>query len=198
MAKNATRRKKSARLTSNNNAAKNSTLTLWVLVGIILGILITFGFLHWQKQQKNLSNNQAKKTVASQSHKPVEFDFYQILPNIKPKDLSATKEITTKKDATPNTATSLNLVNNSDSFILQINSTKDFSMADKIRAELTLMGYNPVLRTVNFQNGLVYQLNLGPYDSIESARAVQKKLEINKISSVLVKEPGVKAKKNQN
>lgn len=198
MAKHATRRKKSARLTSHHNAAKNSDLTLWVLVGIILGVLITFGFLHWQKQQKNLSGHPAKKTAAGQSHKQIEFDFYQILPSIKPKSLTSGNP---KPASTSNASNTTNHADNveklpepstanktgKETFNLQIGPVKDYAEIDRMRAEMALMGYNVTIQTTKFNNQLIYRLILGPYVKLDSAKATQKNLQKNHISSVIIR-----------
>jgi cell division protein FtsN len=192
MAKNATRRRNSARKNSSSHqdtGSASSISTFWILLGVAVGILMTFGFLQWQKQQINAKP--VKPVVAKTAVPDIHFDFYQILPNIKPKAFSSNAENSLVNKPSAENSSIAPPPNPNTNFMIQIASVKSYADADRLRAELSLLGYDVSVRNAKTNNEQSYQILIGPYPSLESAKAVQKRLQNDKIQSVLLKAPGL-------
>lgn len=70
-------------------------------------------------------------------------------------------------------------------YVLQIAALKNMNVADKMRAELTLLGFAVNITSVNANNQVWYRVVIGPYDSLKSAENVQLNLKKNNIHSLL-------------
>lgn len=74
------------------------------------------------------------------------------------------------------------------SYILQVASVKDYHVADRLKAELTMMGYNVTIQK-SLVNGQPWnRVNVGPYSSKKVALEKQQALHENNISSMLIKQ----------
>lgn len=93
------------------------------------------------------------------------FDFYNILPQ--------------KKD---NKSDKLEVA-----YELDIATVADFAAADRLKAELALLGFAASITPIYQNNIQKYHLSVGPYDTKESALANQKKLKTNGVKSELKK-----------
>jgi cell division protein FtsN len=112
--------------------------------------------------------------IAPPANEP-KFDFYTILP----------------KDKVPSTPAETANKNSpaSQQFVLHVKNLATAEDADHLKAELSLLGFDVTIKTINFQNKISYQLLVGPYVTREAALADQKRLFENKFPSNLESVP---------
>jgi len=70
-------------------------------------------------------------------------------------------------------------------YVLQVASLKNASVADKLRAELTLLGFSVNVTANQAANHTWYRVIIGPYNSIKLAQNDQLRLKQNKINALL-------------
>lgn len=107
-----------------------------------------------KKQKKSTKHKSITKTATSPH-----FDFYNILPE--------KKNVVTQQD-----------------YELAISKTKDFAVADRLKAKLTLLGFTTNIIPIYEKGIQQYYVNIGPYKDKESAYTDQKRLKKNNIHSV--------------
>jgi cell division protein FtsN len=66
-------------------------------------------------------------------------------------------------------------------YVLEVIKSKNYTVADRIRAKLALMGYESTIATVREQNKVYYRLTLGPFASKAEATVKQQALVKNKM-----------------
>lgn len=157
----------------------------FLLVGILLGIFIAIlAYLDHHKatlalEKKNhetekslVSHKTAVKPKPANPPKP-HFDFYTILPN-KTVDENDTQQNTTAKPQDIE-------------YILQVASVKNFQDADRLRAQLLLLGYEVFITKSNTGKITWHRVNLGPFDTLKAAEHKQDSLRKNHVNSILLK-----------
>lgn len=107
------------------------------------------------------------KIKAPQAAQP-KFDFYTILPNEKIKVMPVPKSGV--------------------QYVLQIAVVKKFAEADRLKAELALLGFDAFVTKVKERDGEVSRVLVGPYFSKKAAVIDQGRLLQNQIKSILRKE----------
>ncbi|MDF3054403.1 MAG: uncharacterized protein K0Q74_310 [Gammaproteobacteria bacterium] len=73
-------------------------------------------------------------------------------------------------------------------YIVQIASFSTYQEADRLRAELTMNGFDVHIQSIQHDNKARYRVNMGPYASKELAVAKQADLRQHNVSSLLVKQ----------
>ncbi|MCK4869760.1 MAG: SPOR domain-containing protein, partial [Gammaproteobacteria bacterium] len=96
------------------------------------------------------------------------FDFYTILPNEKIKVMPVPKSGV--------------------QYVLQIAVVKKFAEADRLKAELALLGFDAFVTKVKSRGGEINRVLVGPYFSKKAAVIDQRRLMQNQIKSILHKE----------
>ena len=156
----------------------NSQSNLWLLVLLIIGAIVAG--LFYLNQQK-INQHRAEKTTQPKANPPQPkqptFDFYTILSNKPP----ATK---TPPPAPLPTNTSST---QQQQFVLQVASVKTFADADRLKAQLILLGFNVFVEKIKLSGNLWNRVYVGPYPTLTQANADQQRLQQDKINSILVK-----------
>lgn len=185
-------------------AAPRTPGWVWLLLGLIPGLFIALviylgGF--------NLSNTASvpaailarptppptpvveARGVASQAQpkalpqappaKP-RFDFYTILPEMEvavpEKEISGKTEPANAKTSPPN------------NYILQAGSFRSFEEADRLKANLTLLGVEAHIQTVTVNNkDTWHRVHIGPYHDLPELNQVRARLKQNRIDAVILK-----------
>jgi cell division protein FtsN len=139
---------------------KYSYLGLWLFV-LFLFTAFTTGlvYLGKYKQQLPLKTPAAPKTISKPGSTAPVFDFYTILPQ-KPNNKAMAE------------------------YELEIATVKDYAAADRLKAELALLGFIVSITKAHNQE---YQITVGPYDNKDSAANDLATLKQNKISAKLKK-----------
>ena len=144
---------------------KLSSFILWVLV-LLLFITLTFGLVYFGKHKQKMQTT--KITPSSKQQKETkeitipQFDFYTILP---------------QKNHHKNLA----------EYELEITVAKNYSAADHLKAELTLLGFTVSITPIQKNGVQKYLVTVGPYDNKDGALADLARLKHNKINGRLKK-----------
>jgi len=180
-----TRQKRRAASKSNRRGKKTkSTISprLWLIALLLVGGFVA-GLFYLQHQP---STSQAQRntvlTVHAHHHATTKmpakvnasnaapkFDFYTMLPNNK-NQLPAVK-------APPVTQ----------HYLLQAASVKKYNDADRLKAQLILLGFDAFVRKTQHNGHIWYRIYLGPYISLNAAKQSQHRLLNNNIKSLLIK-----------
>ena len=163
----------------------------WVLIIILISLFVIFlVFLSNSapetksgKKTKSISTSkQTKKNKSAPKHqnkKPDEprFDFYTILPETE--IIVPDYEINTRsrEEQFGNAKTS--------KYILQAGSFRDFSEADKLRAQLALMGIESRVEKAKVGNVIWNRVKMGPYTHSSSVSVIKKRLRKNGIDVIV-------------
>jgi len=163
-----------AKRSFSRKKSKKSYPYLWLMLLILFAAFIT-GLVMFNKYKHYNSelpqiNSVKKITSTKQAHvetvtkiitKP-KFDFYNILPQ--------------KKDSKSEIA-----------YELEIATVNDFVAADRLKAELALLGFAASITPIYQQGIQKHHICIGPYDNKDNAVADQQRLKLNKVKSVLKK-----------
>jgi cell division protein FtsN len=112
-------------------------------------------------------------------------------PLIRKERVLAQEQNILNRPAKPSIATvkplSSNTVSNTvkKKYILQIASVGSYEDADRLKAQLILLGFDVAVRPVRIGNRQWYRVNLGPYPSSDEAKSMQKQLASKGIKSIL-------------
>ena len=166
----------------------------WFLAGALAGGLAT-----WVVLGRDPAAEQVRATVertvghsigvdsTTPPAKP-KFEFYTLLPEMEvvvpdedldapgpaPAESSATAEAPTSTAADIDTPVETDPALKSGHYILQVASFKSMTDADGLKAQLTLLGFQPVVQTVAIDSDEKWhRVRIGPYadrDSLEAAR----------------------------
>ena len=127
------------------------------------------------------------------------FDFYQLLPDlesvisdkeaaaIKPRQDGATAQPSPANTGNTPASTRSPVVEHAGLF-LQTGAFKDYHAADRMKANLALLGLEASIQTVSVGNsGTWHRVRLGPYGTITAMRQAQNRLKAGNIQSIMVK-----------
>lgn len=184
------RRKNSSRKVSRSKQKNTSGRRLFLFAGILItGVLIGLfiaglSYLNHHKSHSNSVNKETNiHTVHTQSHhtrhkkvanKP-HFDFYTILQNKSVETPENTKqEIKNSKQQDMQ-------------YILQVASVRNPKDADRLRAQLILLGYQVFITQSHAGKIAWHRVNIGPFKTLDEAEHRQDELRKNKINSLLLK-----------
>ncbi|CAL7961618.1 SPOR domain-containing protein [Gammaproteobacteria bacterium] len=154
-----------------NPKKKSSYLGLWLFVLFLFAAFTTgLVYLGKYKQQLRLKIPAIPKIINKPASTPPSevttkeataptFDFYTILPQ-----------------KTNNKAIA--------EYELEIATVKDYAAADRLKAELALLGFTVSITKAHNQK---YQITVGPYDNKDAATTDLERLKQNKISGGLKK-----------
>lgn len=186
-------------------ARSSGSLILGLFIGYALGIASAIGvwvlinqapspFLTEEKLVKNkpdesitkkIQNNSATKEIDQVSVNKPRFDFYNILPGI---DEPLTEE--PFDQVTQSTHTIINNANTTSDYFLQIGSYKNANEAERMKAELALLGMIASVQTTESSDKSTwYRVRIGPYSKIDEIDQMRASLQENGIEANFVKIP---------
>lgn len=172
---------------------------LWLVAGLLLGgfaVLLCVLFLDEDKHTHHLNlvprtmatagelavpSPVAEKVAQTQSApaaKEPSFEFYQTLtePAAITRHVPPVKENTVKKHTY-----------RSFRYALQVASVTRFAEADRLKAELDLLGYEVIVRKVLVGKRQWYRISVGPYRDLRQAQQAKQFLSKNNIKSMMLK-----------
>jgi cell division protein FtsN len=173
---------------------KNSGLPGWggFLIGIIVAAVIIKGApTVWKKLQSRIipaASQQEKKPAQTSSKAPAagsaseqpHFDFYKLLPSFQVVIPSQDKE--TRSGEVPGP------VSQPGTYILQVGSFQNYAEADKLKANLALLGVESSIQQVKVNNGSIWnRVRIGPIQSLSRLNALRAKLAQNHIEPLVIK-----------
>jgi cell division protein FtsN len=216
MARRNARRKKSSRYAASSASSSPFFGMIWLVLGVLAGLLIAAVFYLKQQHKFSLdavkSHSVSHPHVHAVQEQAPQFDFYHILPNSKKeaalastekekepkvtlqvpevKTLQPDKNTPTENASTENVAAENALaqeVAEESRYMVQIASVRNYEDADKLKAQLSLMGFAVTIQKITSGDIILNRVVVGPYSSLVAAQEQQKRLRENEISSIVVK-----------
>ena len=133
---------------------------LWIFTGLFLCLFVA-GLVYLKYSGK--SQPQAPVEQKAKPTKKAHFEFYNTL-----------SKKTVKAPVT------------SQQYYLQIASFKDVKQLDGLKAQLTIMGFDVVVKKVKAKGEDWYRLQVGPYTSLASVDQAKSTLKENGLESLLI------------
>ena len=173
---------------------KNTGLPGWggFVIGIIVAVVIIKGApVVWKKVErrinpaavehvKTVAPKASKAPTASSTPAAPHFDFYKLLPSFQVVIPSQDKE--TRSGDVPGP------VNQPGTYILQVGSFQNYAEADKLKANLALLGVESSIQQVKVNNGSIWnRVRIGPIQSLSELNALRAKLAQNHIEPLVIK-----------
>ncbi|MEE8056835.1 MAG: SPOR domain-containing protein [Pseudomonadales bacterium] len=153
---------------------------VWLFTGIVTGVFISFlGYLtdiapEATPEQLTTKASKEKPKAETKKSSATRFDFYTLLPELEV--IVPTEQ--DDEDAEPTQATL---------YILQAGSFKNADDADRLRAQLILMGLDANIDAVEANGDLWHRVQVGPFES-RSQLAKTRNILISKgIDTLLLK-----------
>lgn len=190
---------------SKVTARSSGSLILGLFIGYALGIVSAIGvwafinqapspFITEEKSvkhkpdesitQKSQNNNTTKEIDQASANRP-RFDFYNILPGI---DEPLAEESFAQEMKSPPSITNDTSV--ASDYFLQIGSYKNAAEAERIKAELALLGMIASVQTAESSDkGTRYRVRIGPYSKVGEVDQVRASLQENGIEANFVRVP---------
>jgi len=191
-ASRASKRSRSKTSTTNPKIKNNTNLSRpkmvliggFLLAGTLLGLFIAgLLYLSQHKGHHNVTKQQGTTPhhlghlIHKAKHKQTQkahFDFYTILQNKKVNNPQQKKpaQVAVKDDA---------------QFILQVASVKKTKDAERLRAQLILLGYHVYISKSHAGKIAWHRVNIGPFKTLEEAQHKKNGLKKSHINSLLLK-----------
>lgn len=159
----------------------------WIIVGILCGFFIAALMYLYQKgtfTSTNFNYNLVRSDT-KKSHEP-QFDFYNILPDMKLADKEDDEEEPPIKQVTPKPIPTKEANKPQNIYFIQVASFPQNKDADHLKAELILNGYNVQVKKFDKQNKTWFRVMIGPYSNLVDAKNTQTKLKNEKRDTFLV------------
>jgi len=176
-----------ARRNSARKKSKKKSSRAWLIILLLLIALVT-GFINLHKYKYfflNLTKNVLSKNISGVP--PVNLDKKTTSPNQQPPTETAIKTIATPKFVFYNILPAKKTSGIKTEYELEIAAAKDFAAADRLKAELALLGFTASITPIHKHGTQEYLVSIGPYDNKDGANIDQQKLKQNKIKSSLKK-----------
>ncbi|MGH8282891.1 MAG: SPOR domain-containing protein [Gammaproteobacteria bacterium] len=164
----------------------------WFVIGIIVTVVIIKGAPQvWKKVEHRINpaaTETAKTTVKSHSKAaaasttPAEphFDFYKMLPSFQVVIPSQDKEVRSGDVPGP--------VSQPGTYFLQVGSFQNYTEADRLKANLALLGVESSIQQVKVNNGSTWnRVRIGPINNLSQLNAMRAKLAQNHIEPLVIK-----------
>jgi cell division protein FtsN len=150
--------------------AKKTSVWIWISLGLIIGLFVVFIIFLDQNIVKNGRQDAPEASEKVISSKPV-FDFYKVLPEREMK-------IPETSVANPNESAGRTLNNSlKGNFIVQAGSFQKMQDAERHKIELTLKGFEPVIKTAEVKGATYYRIELGPFSESEYSKVQRSLIE---------------------
>lgn len=156
---------------------KKSFNPLWVVATALVGIF-ALGLIFLARHEQTLPTNTTpvKMVNAQKTKKPKpapaeepRFEFYNVLPNL---EVSASN--------TPQKVSKL-----SQGYELQVASVRQYKEADRLKAQLILMGYDVRIKKFNTKRGTYNRVSVGPYPSQHAAQLAKNALAKQQYKTII-------------
>ena len=165
---------------------------IWFIVGVVAAVLVVKAAPKiWQKlhhlkpepvasHHKAVTHKQTSAPAAGTSSSATHFDFYKMLPSFQVVIPSQDKETQSGSDATP--------VSQPGTYILQVGSFQSYPEADKLKANLALLGIESNIQQVQVSDGSTWnRVRIGPIHNLKSLNALRTKLAQHHIEPLVIK-----------
>lgn len=161
----------------------------WLIIGILVAVVIMKGAPKvWQRIEHrphtaipSAAKTPAKSpTPAAAASTAPHFDFYKLLPSFQVVIPSQDKE--TRSGDVPGP------VSQPGNYILQVGSFQDYAEADKLKANLALLGIESSIQQVQVSNGSTWnRVRIGPINNLGQLNALRAQLAQHHIEPLVIK-----------
>lgn len=175
---------------------KRSRPWLWFLLGGVVGVAGTLGaeFMDYfsaeemaQAVRNATSGDEGKLRVGDASRasekkaKRPRFEFYTMLPEMEvavPENELRTESTTTTRELEKEGVT----------YVLQAGSFRQLAQADRLKAELALIGMPAKIQTVSIEGGAKWhRVRVGPFTNLKSLNEARDELQSNGLKVMVLK-----------
>jgi len=188
----------------NRNSSRNGSAPgwVWMLFGLSLGLIVAIG-VYLRAPSAPRATGAASAAAAPAAERPAErttprvasassrreapenrFDFYEILPQA---------EVVIPDESTPartGARPSRPALTPPGSFLLQAGSFSAAADADRMKANLALLGFESHVQRVTLEGDDVFnRVRIGPISDIEAAKRTQRQLRDAGIDTLLMQVP---------
>ncbi len=159
----------------------------WMLLGLLIGALITLGIFISQKDPQAEKEVAPKATVKVEKAKPVtqekteqkksllNFDFYHILPEM--------------EVLIPDSELQHEPVQQHMNYFLQVGSFKNREDAESRSAELFLLNFEPIIQSVTIDGSNTWhRVRIGPFSNRLALDKARRLLDDNNIQQIVLRE----------
>ena len=163
-------------------------------LGISLGLIIAFGVhiydLRSVKQITNartapLSNehakNQADTPAPESAQDSPHYDFYDVLPKF---EVVVPNQ---KKDSKKSGDSAAGAIDTPGTYVLQVGSYKNFSDADRLRAQLAMQGVESSIQKVSVDADTWHRVRVGPITDLNKLEDTRRKLREARIDAMVIR-----------
>jgi cell division protein FtsN len=161
----------------------------WLIIGILVAVIVMKGTPRiWQRLEHHL-HPAALQTAEAPGKKPStapaastapHFDFYRLLPSFQVVIPSQDKE--TRSGDVPGP------VSQPGTYVLQVGSFQDYAEADKLKANLALLGIESSIQQVKVSNGSTWnRVRIGPISNLSQLNALRTQLARSHIEPLVIK-----------
>lgn len=171
---------------------KQSSCWVWLIAGFLLGAL-SIG-LSWLKLGTDVVrdgqwiSDRPAGTAKTEPQRPVapppKFDFYDRLPEMEV--VVPDEELPAVKPASPGSPAP-----SEGPFLIQVGSFKKAADADRLKAQLTLLGMEVSVSRVKIDDGDTWhRVRVGPYTSRKALDSARKRLADNGMRGIVIRAAG--------
>lgn len=171
---------------------------VWLLAGLAIGLFVAL-LVYLDKQpdvasnfgaavQKELekikqktTDSSSKDSTASEKASTKEeprFNFYTILPEL--------EVLIPDSETQPPESSNKDSITSGKKYVLQAGSFKNKNDAEKLKANLTLLGFEPHIQNVTVNGNAWHRVRIGPYNQSSDLHDKIEQLQQNDISAVLM------------
>ncbi len=175
----------------------------WLLAGLVVGLFVAFlVYLQGQREtqpelppipKQSESKPQPPQQQSAVQDKPAKprFDFYTILPEMEIPVPEPDPEPRVPPPPRPESAKPLSpppvKQAGVTAYVLQLGSFRNRADADRLKAKITMQGFEPHIQTVNINGSDWYRVRIGPYSNSVRIAEVRHRLRENKLDAILLK-----------
>ncbi len=178
---------------SKNINTHNSTLS-WAGISLAIAILLFTGFLFYLSKSTRQTVATKKAIITTEktnrAHRKQGFDFYTLLPKLSVEVPASNKH---RSIPTPPLRTQAKVptkITQSGNYLLQTGSFSDLSEANRMKANLALLGIVANIKPAIVNNDRWYRVLIGPINHLDRLDLTINQLQRHKIKPLVIKIPG--------
>ena len=167
----------------------NAPSWLWMLAGFALGLSVAAGvYVVDRRPLSPVAGNQPEPR--SQRDEPIgtapaeqkfDFDFYEILPKFEVIIPETERDV--RPDSNPTA------LQEPGSYVLQAGSFTGFSDADRMKANLALLGIESNIQKVSIDADTFHRVRIGPIDDLARLNRIRRQLRDARIEVMVIRIP---------
>jgi hypothetical protein len=164
-------------------------LTLGLVIGLGLAVVLTMTGVMPQPRQVDDGRPVPSAAPAEDGEEiaqPTEdewkprYDFYTVLPEM--------EVVVPESELSARAASSAELADDGKVYLIQVGSFREFADADRMKAQLALLGIIASVRSVDINGATWHRVRVGPFDSSRETDRVKRSLQDNEFEAIVLTE----------